>query len=180
MSKLSQYKVWGGAGVLLLISTCVFLLSFPVHSASAQSGDRSIASGAGTTIIQGGTGSPGFIPVTTTIAFHAERSNAGVSGDFECLAFVPPVPTGPGSGQFTVNAMYVSGSITGAVVNGDTATLTGTAHITGLGAGSGVPFEFEIRRGGPGATAVLTTKGSPMLVFHEILTDGLFQIPSDQ
>ena len=180
MSKLSQYRVWGGAGVLLLISTCVFLLSFPVHSVSAQSGDRSIASGAGTTIVQGGTGSPGFIPVLTTIAFHAEKSGNIVSGGFECFARVPANATGPGSAQFTVNAMYVTGQVTGAVVGGGAATLTGTAHITGLGAGSGVPFELVVHSGGPGATAVLTTKGSPVLVFNEILTEGSFQVSSDQ
>ena len=99
-----------------------------------------------------------------------------VTGDFECLARVPASATGPGSGQFTVNAMYVSGQITGAVVSGDTATLTGTAHITGLGAGSGVPFNFVVHGGGPGATAVLTTNG---LVFNEILTEGSFQVSSD-
>jgi hypothetical protein len=63
---------------------------------------------------------------------------------------------------------------------GDTATLTGISHITGLGAGSSVPFELVIRGGGPGATAVLTTKGSPTLTFHEILTEGSFQVSSDQ
>ena len=138
MSKLSQYKVWGGAGLLLLISTSVFVLTFPVHLASAQSGEGSIARGGGTTIVQGGTGSPGFVPVETTIAFHAEKSGNIVAGGFECFARVPAVSTGPGSAQFTVNAMYVTGHVTGAVVGGDTATLTGTAQITGLGAGSGV------------------------------------------
>jgi hypothetical protein len=180
MSKLSQYKVWGSAGVLLLISTCVFVLTFPVHLASAQSGDRTLANGAGTTIVQGGTGSPGFIPVLTTIAFHAEKSGNIVTGGFECFARVPASATGPGSAQFTVNAMYVTGQVTGAVVGGDTATLTGTAQITGLGAGSGVPFELVVHSGGPGATAVLTTKGSPVLVFNEILTEGSFQVSSDQ
>jgi hypothetical protein len=180
MSKLSKNTIWGGAGALVLIVACVFLLSFPAHSVSAQSGDKSIASGAGTTIVQGGTGSPGFIPVLTTIAFHAEKSGNTVTGGFECFARVPASPTGPGSAQFTVNAMYVTGQITGAVVGGNTATLTGTAQITGLGAGSSVPFEFVVHSGGPGATAVLTTKGSPVLVFHEILTEGSFQVSSDQ
>ena len=180
MSKLSKYAVWGSAGALLLIGACVFLLSFPVHSVSAESGDRSIARGAGTTIVQGGTGSPGFIPVLTTIAFHAEKSGNIVTGGFECFAQVPAVATGPGSAQFTVNAMYVTGQVTGAVVGGDTATLTGTARITGLGAGSGVPFELVVHRGGPGATAVLTTRGSPVLVFNEILTEGSFQVSAEE
>jgi hypothetical protein len=148
MSKVSKYSIWRGAAALALIAACVFLLSFPVHSVSAQSGDRSIAHGAGTTIVQGGTGSPGFAPVLTTIAFHAEKSGNTVMGGFECFARVPASPTGPGSAEFTVNAMYVTGQITGAEVDGDTATLTGTAQITGLGAGSGVPFQLVVRRGG--------------------------------
>jgi hypothetical protein len=180
MSKINKHVIWGSVAALLLTGVFVSVLSFPLYSVSAQSGNGTIASGAGTTIIQGGTGSPSFVPVKTTIAFHAERSGAEVTGDFECLAFAPAVATGPGSGQFTVNAMYVSGQITGAVVAGDTATLTGISHITGLGAGSSVPFELVIRGGGPGATAVLTTKGSPTLTFHEILTEGSFHVSSDQ
>ena len=139
-----------------------------------NSASGTIAPGAGTTIIEGGTGSAGgFVPVLTTIAFHAETSGGSVTGAFECLARAPGAAT---SAQFTVNAMYVTGQITGAVVNGDTATLTGTANITGLGVGSGVPFELVVRKGGPGTTAVLTTKGSPVLVFHEILLEGSFEV----
>src|SRR6266852_3364579 len=100
--------------------------------------------GGGTTIIHGGTGSPGFVPVITTIAFHATRSGNSASGSFECLAEAPEAGTGSKSAQFTVNAMYVTGQITGASVSGDTATLTGTANITGLGAGSKVPFTFVV------------------------------------
>jgi hypothetical protein len=74
--------------------------------------------------------------------------------------------------------MYVTGQITGAVSNGDIATLTGTANITGLGAGSGVPFELVVHKGGPGTTAVLTTKGLPILVFNEILLDGSIDVVS--
>jgi hypothetical protein len=72
--------------------------------------------------------------------------------------------------------MYVTGQITGAVSNGDTVTLTGTANITGLGAGSGVPFELVAHKGGPGTTVVLTTKGLPMLVFNEILLEGSIEV----
>jgi hypothetical protein len=135
-----------------------------------------LARGAGTTIIHGGTGqSGGFVPVLTTLAFHAERSGGGVRGSFECLALVPAAATGAGSGQFVVNAMYVTGEITGGWVSGDTATLTGTSTITGLGAGSDVPFTFVVRRGGPGTTAVLTvnTLSSP---FHEVLVQGSIEV----
>jgi cytoskeletal protein CcmA (bactofilin family) len=131
---------------------------------------QTIAHGAGTTIIEGGTGSAGgFVPVFTTLAFHAEQDGGTVTGDFECFARVPASGTGTGSAAFTVNAMYVTGQITGAVVNGDSVTLTGTATITGLGAGTNVPFEIVVHKGGPGTTAVLTTGG---LVFHEILVEG--------
>jgi hypothetical protein len=80
---------------------------------------------------------------------------------------------GTGSATFTLNAMYVTGRITGAVVNGDVATLTGTATITGLGAGTNVPFEIVVHEGGPGTTAVLTAAG---LVFHEILVEGSIEV----
>ena len=40
---------------------------------------NSIARGAGKTIIEGGTGAPGFVPVITTVAFHAERTDGGVT-----------------------------------------------------------------------------------------------------
>jgi hypothetical protein len=138
--------------------------------------DGRIARGAGTTIIEGGTGSPGFVPVLTTVAFHAQREGGAVKGAFECQARAPENPTGTGSAQFTVNAMYVTGQITGATISGDTATLNGTAAITGLGAGSNVPFDIVVRRGGPGTTAVLTTKGTPQLVFNEILLEGSFEV----
>ena len=157
-----------------------FAKAFPSHLASAPPGEKEYCARRWDKHCSGGTGSPGFVPVETTIAFHAEKSGNVVTGGFECFARVPAVPTGPGSAQFTVNAMYVTGHVTGAVVGGDTATLTGTAQITGLGAGSGVPFEFVVHRGGPGATAVLTTKGSPVLVFNEILTEGAFEVSSDQ
>ena len=144
--------------------------------AGNENDDGIIARGAGTTIIQGGTGpSGGFVPVETTLAFHAENSGVGVTGAFECLALAPSVATGNGSGQFTVNAMYVTGHITGALVSGDTATLTGTASITGLGAGSNVPFTFVVRRGGPGATAVLTVN-TLAFSFHEVLVQGSIQV----
>ena len=136
-----------------------------------------LARGGGKTIIQGGTGlAGGFVPVITTIAFHAEREGQTVSGDFECLALVPAVPIGNGSGQFTVNAMYVTGQVTSVEIEGRTATLKGIATITGLGAGTNVPFTFVVRKGGPGSTAVLTTSG---LTFNEILLEGSFEVAGE-
>jgi len=71
--------------------------------------------------------------------------------------------------------MYVAGKVTGASVQGDTATLTGVADITGLGAGTNVPFTFVVHKGGPGSAAVLTVN-SLSFPFHEILVQGVFQI----
>ena len=163
------------AGLLLVTSLGVAML-FAARPVAGDERDQGIiARGAGTTIIHGGTGSPGFVPVLTTLAFHAERSGAGVTGTFECLALAPEAATGKGSGQFTVNAMYVTGQITAATVSGGTATLTGTSSITGLGAGTDVPFTFVVRRGGPGATAVLTVN-SLTFSFHEVLVQGSFDV----
>jgi hypothetical protein len=149
-------------------------------SASAQSVQavKVLARGGGKTIIQGGTGhAGGFLPVVTTIAFHAERQGQAISGDFECLALVPAVPTGNGSGQFTINAMYVTGQVTSVQLDGETATLKGTATITGLGAGTNAPFTFVVRKGGPGSTSALTASG---LTFNEILLEGSFEVFVDQ
>ena len=156
------------------LMTTLFAPSAPAHDSQGTT----MARGAGTTIIQGGTGKAGgFVPVLTTLAFHAEQDGGVVTGDFECLARAPSGNTGDaGSAAFTVNVMYVTGQVTGATVNGDTATLTGTATITaipGLGAGTNIPFEIVVRKGGPGATAVLTTAG---LVFHEILVEGSIEV----
>ena len=141
------------------------------------SDDKTIIRGGGTTIIHGGTGpAGGFVPVLTTIAFHAERIGGAVTGSFECLALTPESGTGSKSAQFTVNAMYVTGQITGATVHGDTATLTGTSNITGLGAGPNVPFTFVVQRGGPGATSVLTVNTLPASPFSEILVQGAFEV----
>jgi hypothetical protein len=126
-------------------------------------------SGAGKTIIEGGTGGTTPLPVTTMLAFHASAQG----GDFECLALAPPGAKGPGSGEFTVNAMYVTGAITAMEVAGNSATLHGTATVTGLGAGKDLPFTVQVTAGGPGATVVLTISG---LTFHEILVEGQIKV----
>lgn len=165
------------AGVLAVAGfVLAVLLSTRTVFGRDSGNDNGIARGAGTTIIHGGTGAPHFVPVITTIAFHAERSGTGVTGEFECLALAPPEPgTGPGDGQFTENAMYVTGQVTGASVYEDTATLTGTSQITGLGAGTNVPFTFVVHKGGPGSAAVLTVN-SLTFPFHEILVQGAFEV----
>ena len=156
-------------------TSLMLLATFGIAVAHGQA-TQSIARGGGTTIIHGGTGSPTFVPVITTIAFHATKSGNSVTGSFECLAEAPEAATGAKSAQFTVNAMYVTGQITEASVSGDTATLTGTANITGLGAGSNVHFTFVVQKGGPGATSVLTVDTLPTNPFHEILLQGSFEV----
>jgi hypothetical protein len=165
------------AGLLVLASGVLTLLlsTRTVAGRDSENPAGSIARGAGTTIIHGGTGSPSFIPVTTTVAFHAERSNGGVTGEFDCLAFAPEATTGAHSGQLTVNAMYVVGKITGASVHQDVVTLTGVSDITGLGVGTNVPFTFIAHRGGPGAAAILTVN-SLTFSFNEILVQGAFEV----
>jgi len=164
--------------MVLLTAGSLSLVIFARTDSDSSSNSKVIARGGGTTIIQGGTGAAGgFMPVLTKIAFHAEKEGASVTGGFECLALAPEVPTGGGSGQFTVNAMHVTGQVTGAVVHGDTATLTGTANITGLGAGSNVSFTFEVNKGGSGATSVLKV-ASLSGPFNEILIEGRFEVPS--
>jgi hypothetical protein len=134
----------------------------------SDEGGRSVR-GAGTTMLEGGTGAPEFTPVLTKVAFHWQKG----SGRFECLALAPSAGAGdPGSGDFDTNIMYVTGEITSAEVRKRTAILEGSATVTGVGAGSDEPFTATLTRGGPGATLVLEVSG---LTFREILLDGRFQ-----
>jgi len=147
----------------------VLLVIWSTRPVSAASDAKSRVSGAGRTIIEGGTGGTGPMPVLTTVAFHASVSG----GDFECLALTPAASSEAGSGSFTVNAMYVTGPITSADINGRTAILHGTATVTGLGAGQNLPFTVKVIEGGPGATIQLQVSG---LTFNEILLEGHISI----
>jgi hypothetical protein len=155
----------GGALVALAVIASV---SGPA-TASAEGVSHLQVSGAGRTIIEGGTGAPSFLPVMTVLAFHAGPQG----GDFECLALAPAAPTGNGSGRFEVNAMYVTGTISSVSVTGHTAVLHGTATVTGLGAGNNVPFTATVNSGGPGTSVILEISG---LTFHEILLEGQIKI----
>jgi hypothetical protein len=122
--------------------------------------------GGATTTIAGGTGAPDFVPVITKLTFHWRDGQ----GHFECLALAPSAAAGkPGSGNFDTNVMYVTGAITAVQIHGSVAVLTGTATVTGLGAGTNVPFTATAERGGPGTTFVLTISG---LTFHETILEG--------
>jgi len=134
-------------------------------SAGAEGANHLLVSGAGRTIIEGGTGGAAPVPVETVLAFHANSS----TGAFECLALAP----GAESGSFEVNAMYVTGTVISATVSGSTAVLHGTANVTGLGAGHNVPFTATVQAGGPGTTIVLDISG---MTFHEILLEGQIRI----
>lgn len=84
-------------------------------------------SGAGTTMVEGGTGAPSFTPVPTKVAFHWN----GETGRFECLALAPSAGAGaPGSGDFDTNVMYVTGVIASVGREHGRAVLEGSATVT--------------------------------------------------
>ena len=163
---LRRFWLWAGAA---LLATALVGSAAPLVAADEENGGHHQVAGAGKTIIEGGTGAPNYMPVTTVLAFHAN----GQSGDFECLALAPSAASGAGSGQFEVNAMYVTGTITSVQVSGGTAVLKGTAVVTGLGSGASRAFTFTVKAGGPGTTATLDISG---LTFHEILLEGQITI----
>jgi len=157
-------------GIALVVAAALMVAAIAASGTPAE-GKRNgrLVRGAGTTMLEGGTGAPSFTPVITKVAFQW-RARAG---HFECLALAPSAKAGsPGSGNFDTNAMYVTGPITAADVNRHTAVLKGMATVTGLGAGSDRPFTATVTRGGPGATLVLEVSG---LTFREILLEGQFR-----
>jgi hypothetical protein len=154
-----------------LVAVGAALVAVLVLSSATMGGDggrgRSVQ-GAGTTIVEGGTGPTTFTPMTTKVAFHWKNG----AGRFECLALAPSAEAGsPGSGTFDTNVMYVTGPITSAEVRKSTVVLKGSATVTGAGAGSRMPFTATVTRGGPGATLVLEISG---LTFNETLLEGRF------
>jgi hypothetical protein len=150
-------------GAILLVA----LIGASGTTADDEQAGRSVR-GAGTTMVEGGTGSPSFKPIITKVAFHWQAG----AGHFECLALAPSEDAGrPGSGDFDTNIMYVTGPITSAVVKKRAVVLKGVSTVTGAGAGSDRPFTATVTRGGPGATLVLEVSG---LTFREILLEGRF------
>jgi hypothetical protein len=155
----------GGA---LLVLAVIASVSGPA-AVGAESDSHLQVSGAGRTIIEGGTGGSAPLPVMTVLAFHGNAQG----GHFECLALAPAGATGDGSGRFEVNAMYVTGTVTSVAVTGHTAVMRGIATVTGLGAGQNLPYKATVQAGGPGTTVVLEISG---LTFHEILLEGRINI----
>jgi hypothetical protein len=158
---LGAQRVLAAFGALVALLAALAAL---LAGGSAQANPGRVA-GAGHTIIEAGTGGSNPRPVTTLLSFHATASG----GDFECLALAPPTASGPGSGEFTTNVMYVTGRVTALTVDGNRAVLRGVATVTGIGAGQHEPFRFVVHEGGPGTTLVLDVSG---LTFRETLIDG--------
>ena len=147
-----------------LLFGLVILLVAGTLEGRADSGASKVIQGGGTTIVTGG--GPGLVPVITKFEFHWRDGE----GKFECLALAPSAKAGtPGSGNFDTNVMYVTGMIASAEIHGSLAILKGTATVTGLGAGSNLPFTATAEPGGPGARLVLTVSG---LIFDEIVNEG--------
>ena len=136
-----------------------------ITPAWGDEGGRAVQGGA-TTTVAGGTGGTSPTPLITKLTFHWRD---GV-GHFECLALKPSADPGKaGSGNFDTNIMYVTGAITAVEINESTAVLTGLATVTGVGAGTNLPFTATAERGGPGTTFVLAISG---LTFHETILEG--------
>jgi hypothetical protein len=150
-----------------LVVIAVLAVSLIGATVAAQGDEsRRLIRGGATTMLEGGTGAPDFVPVLTKLAF----SWNGTRGDLECLAVAPSAPAGdPGSGDFDTNVMYVTGPITSGTVDGGRAVLRGRGTVTGLGAGEDLPFTLIVQRGGPGTSVVLRVSG---LVFNEIVLEG--------
>src|SRR5438093_5451582 len=137
--------------------------------ADGDAGKHLRVSGAGKTMIEGGTGGAAPVPVTTLVAFHADAQG----GDFECLAFAPSQVSGTGSSEFDANVMYVTGKVTSLELAKGVAMLRGTATVTGLGGGQDVPFTALVHAGGPGTTMRLCWSG---LTFRARLVVGHIRI----
>jgi hypothetical protein len=149
--------------VVAFLTAAAVVIALAVPSGtSAGDGKGGMVRGGGTTIVEGGTGTPSLTPMITKVAFHWSNG----AGHFECLAPAPSTSAGePGSGNFDTNVMYVTGPINSADVHGNAAVLKGSATVTGAGAGSNQPFTATLTKGGPGATLVLEISG---LTFKEI------------
>jgi hypothetical protein len=157
---------------LVLALFTLLLLDTPLLWGSENGSGGLMVQGAGTTILTGG--GPGITPVITKLGINFENG----SGRFDCLALMPTPPAGTqGSGSFDNNIMYVTGPITRASLEGESVVLTGTATVTGLGAGTDKPFTVTADRGGPGAKVVLVVSG---LTFVETLLEGSITFPGGE
>jgi len=150
-----------------LLLGVALLLAASTGEGRADRDNSKVIQGGGTTIVTGG--GPGLAPVITKFGFHWRDGE----GKFECLALIPSAPAGKaGSGNFDTNVMYVTGRILSAEIHGALATLKGIATVTGLGAGTNLPFIASAEPGGPGARMVLVVSG---LTFDEVVNEGAIE-----
>src|SRR5947209_7962030 len=97
-----------------LLIGIALLLAAGMGQASADNDGSRVIQGGATTYVTGGSGTPP-VPVITKLGFHWRDGE----GKFECLALVSSEPAGkPGSGNFDVNVMYVTGKIVSAEIKG--------------------------------------------------------------
>src|SRR5438552_19202446 len=103
-SHVRNWWLWAGAVLI------AFAMIGPSTSivAKGQAGHHLRVSGAGKTIIEGGTGGVAPVPVTTLVTIHADAEG----GDFGCLAFAPTDASCTGSGEFAADLIYVTGKVT--------------------------------------------------------------------
>ena len=101
--------------IVLVAAVTVAAVSLAATVAAGDEGPKGLRiEGGATTMVEGGTGAPDFVPVLTKLAFHWD----GKSGNLECLALAPSDPAGdPGSGEFDTNVMYVTGPVMSADVS---------------------------------------------------------------
>jgi hypothetical protein len=148
----------------ILLAVTAVLFAVGTAQVRADSDHSKVIQGGGTSIVTGG--GPGLAPVITKFGFHWRDGE----GKFECLALIPSAPAGTtGSGNFDKNIMYVTGNVLSADIRGPVATLKGIATVTGLGAGTNLPFTATAEPGGPGARLILVVSG---LTFDEIVNEG--------
>src|SRR6059058_5410466 len=83
LSSAGLRRFWVGAGAALLAAALIGSAA-PRVAAGDETGGVHQVSGAGKTIIEGGTGAPAYIPVTTVLAFHAN----GQSGAWKASTVV--------------------------------------------------------------------------------------------
>jgi hypothetical protein len=145
----------------------------PNQTPSQAGGGAMRVVGAGTTILNDGTGSSA--PTMGTIGVNAEQ---GKGGTLQFIAFTQDASMGrPGSGVFGTQVMYLTGKIDSIDVTGQnpdfTAHVRGTVTVTGRGAGKNVPLEGAMTSGGPGTTFELKFSGQTL---NGIMTDGVIHV----
>src|SRR5438132_8886176 len=88
-------------------------------------------------------------------------------GNFECLASLPLAPalvSGPGSGELTVNATYVTRRVTGGYRR-ERGLLRRSATVTGIRSGQDVPCIVRVTAGWTRATLMLDVSTLSFLEF---------------